>query len=123
MRTFSDLIYYKQDIIDEYAAKRKNLNSKEVEDLLRCSLLFLEKEVKKDTFTAFAVPNVGFIHKKINFSNLDKLSKTIKREDNAIVESAYLETIAKPIVLRKDMLDIYYPDIDKQELQQIQNNK
>jgi hypothetical protein len=123
MRTFLDLIYYKQDIIDEYAAKRKNLNSKEVEDLLRCSLLFLEKEVKKDTFTAFAVPNVGFIHKKINFSNLDKLSKTIKREDNAIVESAYLETIAKPIVLRKDMLDIYYPDIDKQELQQIQNNK
>lgn len=123
MRTFSDLIYYKQDIINEYAAKRKNISSKEVEDLLRCALLFLEREVKKSSFTSFEVPNVGFLHKKLDYSNLSKMSKVIKKEDNFIVESAYLETTFNPIVMRKDIKDNFYPGLDKEELQQIQNNK
>lgn len=123
MRKYSDLIYYKQDIIDEYSAKRKSLEKKDVEDLLRCALLFLEKEVKKTDFTAFEVPNIGFLHKKLDPSKLEKMTKRISKEDNFVAECAYIDTTFLPIVMRKDMWESYYPGFTKQELQQTQNMK
>lgn len=122
-RGFFDLIYYKEDVIDEYSAKRKSLEKKDVEDLLRCALLFLEKEAKKKDFTALEIPNVGFLHKKLELEKQKKITRRISKEDNFIAECAYIETTFLPIVMRKDMWESYYPGLTKQELQQIQNNK
>lgn len=123
MRTYSDLIYYKEDIIKAYADKRKNLSKEEVEDLLRCITLFLEKEFKKPNFTVYEIPNIGFLHKKIDFSKLENMNKNTLKEDNELIESAYLDTTFKPIIVRKDMIENYYSGITKQELQKIQNDK
>lgn len=125
MRKYNDLIYYKQDVIDEYSEKRKALDKKDVEDLLRCALLFLEKEMKdkKKEFTSFEIPNIGFLHKKLNLDNLKRVSKSIQKEDNFIVECAYIDTTFLPITMRKDILEANYPNLSKQEIQQIQNNK
>ena len=123
MIKYNDLIYYRSDVVDEYSKKRKTLNQEEVEDLLRCIILFLEKSVKKEDFTAYEIPNIGFLHRKLDLSKLDKMTKTIKKEDNFVVESAYLETTYQPIVLRGDILENYYPEIKKQELQELQNDK
>jgi hypothetical protein len=123
MKKYNDLIYYKQDIIDEYSNKRKALEKKDVDDLLRCALLFLEKEAKNREISAIEIPNIGFLHKKINLKNIEKISKNVFLEDNLIVGSAYLETTFLPISMRKDMIENYYPGIDKEELQLIQNNK
>ncbi len=122
-RKYDDLIYYKQDIIDEYAEKRKSLEKKDVEDLLRCALLFLEKEAKKNDFTAFEIPNIGFLHKKLDLTKLEKMTKRISKEDNFVAECAYIDTTFFPIVMRKDMVESYYPGVTKEELQQIQNSK
>src|SRR5690242_6868075 len=112
MIKYNDLIYYKEDIINAYADRRKVLEKKDVEDLLRCALLFLEQEFKNPNFTAYEIPNIGILHKKLEFSNLEKMEKKIKKEDNFLVECAYLETtLLKPIVMRKDMVDNYYPGI------------
>lgn len=121
-RKFDDLIYYKEDIIEEYASKRKALDKKDVADLLRCALLFLEKEAKSTEFSSIEIPNIGFLHKKIVLDNL-KSSKKITIQDNLIAESAYIDTTYLPIVMRKDMLEAYYPGLHKQDIQLIQNNK
>ena len=125
MRKYSDLIYYKQDVIDEYAEKRKALDKKDVEDLLRCALLFLEKEMKdkKKEFTSFEIPNIGFLHKKLNLEELKKVSKKIKKEDDFLVECAYINTTFLPITMRQDILESNYPNLNKQEIQQIQNDR
>ena len=120
---YDDLIYYKQDIIDAYSEKRKSLEKKDVEDLLRCALLFLEKEVKKTDFTAFEVPNIGFLHKKLDLTKRDKITRRVVKEDNLLAECAYIETTFLPIIMRKDMWETYYPSLTKQELQQKQNTK
>lgn len=122
MRKYSDLIYYKEDIIDEYSIKRKSLDKKDVSDLLRCALLFLEKEAKKTEFSSIEIPNIGFLHKKIQYFKV-KGSNRITFQDNLIAESAYLDTTYLPIIMRKDMIETYYPGLNKQELQLIQNNK
>lgn len=123
MRTYSDLIYYKEDIIKAYSEKRKNLSKEEVEDLLRCLTLFLETEFKKPKFTAYEIPNIGFLHKKVDLSKLEVMNKNILKEDNEFIESLYLDTTFSPIIMRKDMVENYYSEITKQELQAIQNNK
>lgn len=123
-RKYDDLIYYKQDIIDAYSNKRKALGKNDVEDLLRCALLFLEKEIKKPSFTAFEIPNIGYLHKKLDLSKLKEMRKRVQKEDNFLVECAYLDTtVSTPLTMRREMIDIYYPEIIRQELQQIQNDK
>lgn len=121
-RKFDDLIYYKEDIIEQYASKRKFLDKKDVEDLLRCALLFLEKEAKNTELSSIEIPNVGFLHKKIDLSNI-KNSKKVTVQDNLIAESAYIETTYLPIAMRRDMLDTYYPGLHKKDIQLIQNSK
>ncbi len=123
MRKYDDLIYYKQDLIDEYSAKRKNLESKDVEDLLRCALLFLEKEVKKPNFSSFEIPNIGFLHKKISVDRSKKPTKRVLEVDNIIAECAYLDTTYLPILMREDMVERFYPEHSLEDLQKIQNDK
>ncbi len=122
MRKYLDLIYYKQDIVDEYTIKRKALEKKDVEDLLRCALLYLEEESKNKNITSIEVPNIGFLHKKIDFNRFEE-SKDISFEDNLIAECAYIDTKFLPISMRKDMLYTYYPGMSKNEIQVIQNSK
>lgn len=125
MRKYNDLIYYKQDVIDAYAEKRKSLDKKDVEDLLRCALLFLDREMKdkKKDFTSFEIPNIGFLHKKLNFDTIKNVNSRITKEDNFIAECAYIDTTFLPITMRKDILENNYPNLSKQEIQQIQNDK
>jgi hypothetical protein len=123
MKNFKDLIYYKQDIIDEYSDRRKALTKKEIEDLLRCALLFIEKQVKTNSFESFEIPNIGFLHKKLDISKLEKPNKKVQEQDSMFVRCAYLDTTFLPIEMRKDMLGTYYYGVDKKELQKTQNDK
>ena len=119
---YRDLIYYKQDIIKEYFSKRKGVKEEEIEDLLRCSLLFLEQSVKNSN-TPFIIPNIGILHKKIDLGKLNKMTSTVEEEDNLLVESAYLNTKFSPIITRKTMLEQYYPEVELSYIQEIQNSK
>ena len=121
MSSYNDLIYYKQDIINEYSNKRKHLDKKEVDDLLRCALLFLEEQSKRLDISSIEIPNIGFLHKKLDFSTIT--TKDILLEDSKIAECGYLETKFLPICMREDMIKNYYPGLSKKELQLIQNTK
>ncbi len=111
MRKYTDLIYYKDDVVNEYTDKRKSLEKKDVEDLLRCALLFLEKEAKKKGYKAFEIPNIGVLHKKLDLDSVEKVTKRITIEDNFIAQSAYIDTSYLPIVMRRDMIEQNFPGI------------
>lgn len=119
---YSDLIYYKQDVVDEYYKKRKNLEKEDIEDLLRCAFLFLEDSVKGNN-TSFEIPNIGFLHKKIDLSKLVNISSSIKEEDNFLIGCAYLDITFSPLIMRKELVEQYYPDLSLQDIQAIQVNK
>jgi hypothetical protein len=123
MSEYRDLIYYKQDVIDAYKEKRKGLTTADIEDLLNCAILFLEASVKDDKCSSLEIPNIGYLHRKLNFNELGKASGTIKKEDNVFVKAAYLDTKFSPLVTREDVLSQYYPQVTLEELQRIQNDK
>lgn len=123
MREGKDLIYYTQDIIDTYSSKRKGISEKDISDLLNCAILFLEKTAKNDKHSSIEIPNIGFLHKKLDFSRLEKISSTIKKEENTFIETAYMDIKFSPIIVRELMLSQYYPGITLKELQKIQNDR
>lgn len=123
MSKYEDLIYYKQDVIDSYKAKRKGLTKADVEDLLNCAILFLENSAKDASCSSIEIPNIGFLHKKLNFYQLAKGTSSIKDEDNIFIRAAYIDTKFSPLVTRKDVLTQYYPQVTLEELQRIQNDK
>lgn len=120
---YNDLIYYKQDIIEAYSSKRKGLEKRDVEELLDCVLLFLEVKAKDSECSSIEIPNIGFLHKKIDLSKLEKMTSLIKKEDNILVKTVYTETKFSPVITRKLMLEQYYPGVTLQELQKTQNDK
>lgn len=120
---YNDLIYYKQDIIESYSSKRKGLEKRDVEELLDCALLFLEVKAKQSESSSIEIPNIGFLHKKLDFSELEKMTSLIKKEDDTLIKTVYADTKFSPIVTRKLMLEQYYPGIALKELQRTQNDK
>jgi hypothetical protein len=123
MINYKDLIYYKQDVIDSYKEKRKGLSKEDIEDLLNCAVLFLEASAKENKLSAIEIPNIGYLHKKVDFIELNSTSTAISNSDRDFVKSAYINTRFSPLVTRKDLLFSYYPNTTLEELQKIQNDK
>lgn len=69
---FSEPIYFQEEIIREYANNRKALEEKDVKDLLRCLVKFLQQNAKEHY--AFDIPHLGTIYNNSNvFNHKDKL--------------------------------------------------
>lgn len=121
-RKYNDLIYYKQDVIDAYSDVRKALNKSDIEDLLRCVTLYLEKSAKDDKFDSHIIPNIGILHKKVNKKNIFYPSKDINEDEVNYIKTLYLDLNTTPIILRDDKFNRFFKNMSLEEIQDFQNN-
>lgn len=61
---YNEPIYTVQDLVEEYTNGRKNIPQKEVEDLIRCLILFLKKDMRKGETPYYYFPRLGTLYKK-----------------------------------------------------------
>lgn len=61
---YDDLLYLKEDIIREYAAKRKGLSEQEVKDLFNCILKYINHKAEDSDEYAIDLPSIGTIYKQ-----------------------------------------------------------
>lgn len=64
---YNEKMYFRDDLVKEYAAKRKGLEVRDIEDLLNCLVKYLEKDSKREEHYAYFIPNIGMLHKKLDF--------------------------------------------------------
>lgn len=115
----ANLIYFNEDIAEEYAKGRKGVTKEEAEDLLRCVVMFLQRHGKKNHEMSYRIPRLGLLHKKM---------ATIEEEMpyvNRLFENAVFTQLIREkdywLLQRRDKLDSLHEGKTKQELQQWQN--
>lgn len=121
---YEDLFYFKTDVIETYADKRKALEREDVADLLKCLVKFIQKDSKTKNAYAYRFPYLGVMYRKLEDEMVGKLDKNEnKLMYQMLTDIWYNETVNKfehPL-LRVNAVDRVYPSKTKDELQEQQN--
>jgi len=115
MKKYDGKIYFKEDLVKEYAASRKNISDKEAADLIRCTLAYLKHCTKDPETYAIYIAGLGYLYKDFKKEAKGKTLRTI----NTKFDLMMLEMMQpKESLLQKK------PQInqEKAELQQWQNS-
>lgn len=123
----NDFFYNKDDLVKEYASRRKYISEEEVEDLVKCLALYLKRETKNQEKYAFRFPFLGVMYRKLNDEIREGLTSRTKnvRFNKIITDIFYNNTIDnlhKNPLIEEDMLNRRYRGKTKEELQDFQNN-
>ena len=104
-----------KDIAQRYSQKRGGkITEKQAEDLLRCAFQFMRQDKKQ--YTAFEIPQIGLMYKKSN--NAFNVSQ---EQEDLMFELFYTAGGNKPFE-ESFIKKIYGHNIDRDDLQHIQNN-
>lgn len=108
---YDGIFYLKEDIIREYARRRKALSEADVKDLFNCLMKYISHTAEHSQEYAIDLPSIGIIYKQ--FKTEDPYSHKF---DNMMMEkmlNRYSKIDRKPRFLNTDL----------QELQQWQNEE
>src|SRR6478609_8897546 len=98
---YNEKIYFTEDVVKEYARKRKNLKTEEVDDLLRCLIKYLKNDIKYDKEYAYEIPRIGMLY--IPFETVEDgasaFSKTLNRFDKIMFEKM-MDKSRNPLFLK-----------------------
>lgn len=104
---FSKPIYFQEDLVKEYAKKRKALNESDVKDLLRCLVKFIAEDTEN---YAYSIPHIGQIHTAFEIGDNTDFFYEQKMTD---------AFFSNKKIIKKEILDRH--GRTKQELQDFQN--
>ena len=113
---YSEKFYDKKDLIKAYAAKRKNLSEREVEDLLNSLIKFIQKDVKTENNYAYHLRRIGTIYKKFQ----EELDEKSAQTDNERLDKMMFDVMFQKY--RHPLLTELRVDKEKEELQCWQNS-
>ena len=105
-----------EDLIRKYVSKRKTTCESDIKDLLRCLVLYLQKETG-DSY-AFNIDYIGVMYRKLEDEEESlKNSRYLKM----LKDSFYNHRRAIPLVTNRSLHEMRFPNKTIQEIQQIQN--
>lgn len=111
VKQFDDIFYLKEDLIREYAAKRKNLSEQEVKDLFNCLLKFIQFQTEHGDEYAIDIPRIGTLYKP--FKKEDPYAPKFDKMMFEIMLNKRTKLNKKP----------RFEDTDLKELQEWQNEQ
>jgi len=98
---YDDGLYFIDDVLEAYCARRKNLPKNEIKDLLRCVIAFLKKDMKEKNHYAYQIPKLGVLYTKLETQLEGKNAST----DNSLFNEILLETYLNP---RAEIYKFYF---------------
>lgn len=115
---YNDKIYFKEDVIKAYAAKRKGMKNEEVEDLLNCLIGFLKNDVQYDKQYAYDIPSIGQLYMPFTYfkEEITYMCQNRDRFDKIMFENMIGRSF---IINRKDK----FAGETKEEIQKLQNEE
>lgn len=111
----NDLICFREDLVKRYSQGRKNVSEKETDDLLRCFLEYLSKDMLKTDGYAYKFPS--YLGKLYKPTNIHELEDEYGERDIRMLDVYYLSHKHLRLYHDKHPTEEY----DKMELQRNQN--